>query len=329
MKVYPIDIQWHEDLPVFAREPFLRAVGNEYGWLGGFDVKNELRCILPFTIVHKPLLRIVRFRVETIPAGPELGLNEEKDFLNGAMDYLRTRGADLVMPATTNAIFRTYPDGATAAPYGSYIIDLSPEEDALWMNIDRIVRQNIKSAVRAGTEVREAPEQAESAYHMILETFTRSGLPFMSLTDFKRYLAGLGEYGRVLVAETAGVAQSFAVFGFSRHAAYAIYAGNAADQQKGANKLLYWEAIRLFRRLGARQYDFVGARIEPEPGSKQEALALFKQRFGSTLKQGFMWKAPLRRFKFGLYGLAARFRSGGDIVDAERHRRPLPSPPKA
>ena len=44
--------------------------------------------------------------------------------------------------------------------------------------------------------------------------------------------------------------------------------------------LLHWHAIRLFRALGVKQYDFVGARINPSKGSKQEGLVIFKERFG-------------------------------------------------
>jgi lipid II:glycine glycyltransferase (peptidoglycan interpeptide bridge formation enzyme) len=142
----------------------------------------------------------------------------------------------------------------------------------------------------------------------------------MSRNSFKTLLSGLGEYGKTLVADYQGAAQSFVVFAFSNPSAYAIYAGNSITQHQGANKLLYWEAIRLFRNLGIRRYDFVGARINPEKGSKQEALSLFKRRFGATLKQGYIWKYPLNPLKYRLYGLAARFRSGGDIVDSEKHK---------
>jgi lipid II:glycine glycyltransferase (peptidoglycan interpeptide bridge formation enzyme) len=263
---------------------------------------------------------MVRFRVETIPLVEGLEIDEEREFLNSAMEYFRSLGADMVIPATTNTIFRTYPDTAVAAPYGSYIIDLRPSEDVLWRNIDRILRQNIKTASKTGVIIREAMDRTEEAYLLIKDTFKRSRITFMSLNSFKRYLSGLGEHGKILVADFQGVPQSFVVFGYSRYSAYAIYAGNVANQQKGANKLLYWEAIRLFKSLGVRRYDFVGARVNPEKNSKQEALSLLKKRFGSTLKQGYMWKFPLHPFKYHLYRLAARIRSGGDIVDYERHK---------
>jgi hypothetical protein len=318
IRIEPIPINWNEELPIFAKEEFLQAVSDEYGWLGGLSETGDLVGILPYTIIRKAVFKMVRFRVETIPVGGGLDVREETEFLSGAVGYFRSIGADMIIPATTNTIFRCYPPGAHAAPYGSYIIDLTPPEEVLWRNIDRILRQNIKTALKTEVTINEAAGQIEEAFGMIRETFKRSRLPFMDLVSFRRFISGLGEHGKVLIARQKGVAQSFAVFGFSRYCAYAIYAGNVAGQQQGANKLLYWEAMRLFKSLGVRQYDFVGTRIDPKKGSKQEALSLFKKRFGATLKRGFMWKYPLKQWKYGLYGLAARLRSGGDIVDCER-----------
>jgi hypothetical protein len=320
MKVKPVEINWHTGLPIFARESFLKAVGDEYGWLGGFSDNGELRCVLPYTIIRKAIFRMVRFRVETIPLGGELDVQKEKSFLNNTIEYFRSIGADMVIPATNNAIFRVYPEGADAAPYGSYVIDLGQPEDILWKNIDRITRQNINTAKKKGVNIRTDLEHLDAAYLLIRDTFKRSKIPFMSLVSFKRFVQGLGEYGKIMIADYQGVAQSYVVFALSDYCAYAVYAGNIVGQINGANKLLYWEAIRQFKELGIKRYDFMGARINPEPGSKQEALSLFKKRFGATLKQGYMWKYPLHPLKYRLYCLAARLRTGGDIVDAERHK---------
>ena len=100
-------------LPVFAKEEFLRAVGDEYGWLGGIDESGILRCVLPYTIVRKAGLRMVRFRVETISLGGPLDVPEEQSFLNSVVQHFRTTRADVIIPPTNNAIFRTYPDGAS------------------------------------------------------------------------------------------------------------------------------------------------------------------------------------------------------------------------
>lgn len=320
MKARPIPIDWHEGLPIFACEAFLKGVGDEYGWLGGVDHSGKARCILPYTVIKKGFIRMARFRVETIPLIDDFDVQEEKAFLNSVIDFLKSIRVDLVIPATTNTIFRTYPDGADAAPYGSYVIDLSQSEDVLWRNMDRILRQNIKTASKKGVVIRDGGGELDAAYALVRETFKRSKLPFMSYKSFRDFVLGLGENGKVLVAEHEGVAQSYAVFAFSRYCAYAVYAGNVEKLFQGANKLIYWEAIRTFRSLGVHRYDFVGARIAPEKGSKQEALDGFKKRFGAELKRGYMWKYSLHPAKYLIYQLASRVRSGGDIVDAERHK---------
>jgi hypothetical protein len=318
IKAEPVPIAWTPSFPVFASEQFLSAVCGDYGWLGGLDERGAVRCILPYTVIRRGPFRMVRFRAETILLDG-LDVGEERSFLDSAMTHFAARNAALVMPATTNAVFRTYPTRADAVPYGSYVIDLAPEEEVLWKAIDRITRQNIKSASASGVLVREASTaETEPAYRLIRATFKRSGLPFMSLPAFRRYLDGLGEHGKILVADYQGSPQSYVVFGFSDFCAYAIYAGNAPSQQKGSNKLIYWEAIRLFRGLGVRAYDFFGTRVHPKKGSKQEALGLFKKRFGAVMKRGYMWRYSFHPIAFRLYRLAAYLRSRGDIVDAEK-----------
>jgi lipid II:glycine glycyltransferase (peptidoglycan interpeptide bridge formation enzyme) len=134
-------------------------------------------------------------------------------------------------------------------------------------------------------------------------------------------LDGLGRHVRLLWAVHDGVVQGCAVLPFSTHAAYYVYGGSVPEPATGAMHLMHWEAIASFRAAGVQAYDFVGARIDPEAGSKQEGIATFKARFGGELRRGLIWKAPLRRVPWAVYGLGARLRSGGDIVDQERRRR--------
>jgi hypothetical protein len=320
MKAVPIEIEWNSSLPIFASEPFLQAVSDDYGWLAGIDESGKQRCLLPYTIIRKSIFRLVRFRVEAIPVGQGFTVNEEKAFLSSVVEHFRSTGADIIIPATTNTIFRAYPDGADAAPYGSYIIDLCHPEDVLWRNIGRITRQNIGTAKKAGVTLHEGFEHLDEAYTLIRDTFRRSKLSFMSYDALKRFVLGLGSNGKLMVATHEGVMQSCVIYAFSDWCAYAVYAGNAPRQQQGANKLVYWEAIRSFRQLGIPRFDFVGARVNPKKGSKQEAINLFKERFGARLIQGYLWKYSLRPVRSLAYNLAVRFFRGGDIVDHERHK---------
>jgi len=84
--------------------------------------------------------------------------------------------------------------------------------------------------------------------------------------------------------------------------------------------LLHWEAIRRFRTLRVKRYDFVGTRIKPEKGSKQEGIKVFKARFGGRLVQGYMWKYTFSSGEKPYLSLAAQVRNGGDIVDQEHYK---------
>ncbi len=320
MKAKKVDINWHPGMSIYASEPFLKAVGDEYGWIGGIDASGKLRCILPYTIIRKAIFRMVRFRVETIPLCEEIAVEEEKSFLNSAVEYFRSIGADMIIPATTNTIFRTYPDGAVAAPYGTYIIDLSQPEETLWSNLSASHRRKVRLAMKQGVQIRSGIEHIETAYSMVRDTFKRSELSFMNYDAFKRMVSGLGENVKIFVADYQGVVQGCTVVPFSRHSAYYVYGGSIPKPITGATNLLHWEAIRQFQRLGVKRYDFVGVRINPDEGSKQEGLMMFKQRFGGQLVKGYMWKYSLVRLKFAAYSLSVRLLRGGDILDIERHK---------
>jgi hypothetical protein len=316
----PIAIEWDPSLPVFAKEEFLRAAGDEYGWLGGVDEYGKLRCILPYTIVRKLGVRLVRFRDETIPYGGALDIVEERSFLNSVVGHFRSSGGDVIIPASNNAIFRTYPDGAVAAPYGTYYIPLTQPEDTLWAAVSSSHRRRVRSAEKSGVRVRNSPEYRAMAHGIIRDTFKKSSLPFMPLEALIRIIEGLGENAHVLVAECDSKVQCCAVTAYSQHTAYYMYGGSVPEAVPGAMHLLHWEAIRLYRGLGVRRYDFYGARINPAPDSKAAGLAAFKQRFGAELERGYMWKYRISSLKSAIYTLGVRVLRGGDIVDAEHHK---------
>lgn len=315
-----IDIAWHPGLSVFASETFLKFYGDEYGWLGGFDGSDTLCCILPFTIIRKAVFRLVRFRVATIPVTGDFSLADEKRFLNSAMEYFRERRIGMVMPGTNNAIFNTYPDGATAAPYGTFIIDLTQSEEALWSNLHQKHRNVIRNAMKKGVEVREGQDQADIAFRLVTETLKRSRMKFMARRPYEKFVNSLKDNIKIFVAYADGVAQGCAIMPYSAASAYYLYGGSSEKPLSGANNFLQWEAMKTFKQLGVRQYDFVGVRINPAEDSKQESLMVYKQRFGGRLLQGYMWKYQLQPLTSAAYSTAVRGLKGGDIVDVEGKR---------
>jgi len=263
---------------------------------------------------------MVRFRLATVPLEGDLDLGEEKLFLSSATEYLRATGVDMIMPGANSAVFRTYPDGADAAPYGTFIKDLDQPEDALMKEIHSTFRYNIRRATREGVEIKEGLEYLDIAYDLVGETLKRSGQPFRKYEDFKKAILSLDEQVKILVAEREGVYQGCMVAPFSQHTAYTWYCGSRPEPVIGAMHLLHWEAMCRFRQMGVKRFDFQGVRIDPEKGSKQEGILNFKSRFGGSPVQGYVWKYAFRPLKFAAYDVAIRLLRGGDIVDVERHK---------
>ena len=330
LKALPVDIKWHDGLPIYASEAFLKTVSPDYGWLVGVDDSGTQCCILPYSVIRKWGVKLVRFTVETILLDERVSIDVEHHFLNSAVGYFRSTGVDVIIPATFNSVFRTYPDGAINAPFGSYVLDLSREENVLWSKVHSKHRNVIRNATNKGVVIKTGIDHLETAFHLVRESFRRSSEGVigrmrvdarMDYRTFRSQVLALGDNVRVFIADYQGVAQSGAVMPFSEYGAYYMHGGNISSPVTGASNLLQWEAIRHFRALGVRRYDFFGGRVDPKAGSKIEGIMKFKERFGGPFVEGYMWKLAFRPAKYALYSLAAQLRSGGDVVDQERHKR--------
>jgi hypothetical protein len=322
MRAMRIPIDWHSGLSIYASESFLKNVSNEYGWIGGTNDSGKLRCVLPYVVIRKAIFHMIRFQTQTISLGEDITVEEEKSFLNSVVKYFRSSGADIIIPATNSTIFRTYPDGAIAAPYGTFIKDLNQPEDVLMSEISKDYRKKIRRAVEQGVQINSGIEYLDIVYKLIIDTLDRSlqKFKFSCYDDFKRFVLGFGDNVRIFVAKCGGVAQACLVTPFSEYSAYTLYGGTISMPVKGAMHLLHWEAIRQFHLLGVNYFNFTGVRINPKQGSKQEGIMTFKMRFGGGLVQGYMWKYSLRPVKSLAYSVAVRLLRHGDIVDLERHK---------
>ncbi len=316
----PTEIRWHPGLPIYASPEYLKSEAGEYGWVGGRNAEGLIRCVLPYTVIRKPGFRMIRFQTETLPLGDGLTLDVERCFLNHVVEYFQTTDADIIIPSGNHAIFRICPDGAVFGPYGTFLNYLDKPEETLMSGIRKTFRQNIRKATAAGVQIKTGMEYLEIAYQLVGETLKRSGVKFKGFSEFKNRIQSLGEHVKVFVAEHEGAVQGCMIAPFTEHVAYNCYAGSRPQPTLGSMHLLHWEAMRTFRSLGVKRFDFQGVRINPAKGSKQEGIMHYKQGFGGNLVQGFLWKYPLRPLKSAVYSLAVRLLMGGDIVDQEQKR---------
>ena len=143
-------------------------------------------------------------------------------------------------------------------------------------------RRKVRLAGKEGVRIQEGMERLDTVYGLVRDTLKRSKLGFMGYQAFERYVVSLKNNVKVLVAEYQGAVHGCVVVPFSEFGGYYVYGGSAVEPATGATNLLHWEAMRQLRALGVKRYDFVGVRKDPEKGSKQEGLSLYKQRLRTT-----------------------------------------------
>ena len=321
MEVKFLNYQWRDTDPIYCSSNYLASFNGQFGWVGGY-IGGHLSIVIPYTIKKKIIFKLATFHSAPVVLADLVTENEEKEFLNSCMLLLKKMGVDFCTQPPPHAVFRTYPNNAIAVPFGSYFIDLSRSEEDLWSSIHPKHRNVILNAKRKGVEIRfGANQDILSVYEMLVQTMSRSSMPFISLDSFLSMTKSLAENVEVVIAYHDDKPIGCAVFPVSKYSAYYQYGGSIDAPVLGAMNLLHWEAVKHFKLAGVRFYDFVGARIEPKHGSKLEGIQRFKSRFGSTMRTGYLWKIPLSK-KYYIYNFLRRLKGGAisDIIDQEQLR---------
>lgn len=315
MDIKLIKFNWNEQYPIFASEQYLHSISDEYGWLCGFKNKR-MQFVLPFVIKKKLIFRYLEFQTSTLYMDNSLTVQEERTFLNEVVNYFRKNSSiDFIKQPSTSVVFNIVPDQSIYAPFGSYVIDLTLSEEELWNKVHSKHRNVIRRAEKDQVHIVRDKTYAMLAYDMIYKTMARSNMSFYSRDYYKDILSGLNKNIEVFIAFKDNVPQGCAVIPYSSHCAYYLLGGSVEHPSLGAMNLLHWEAMKYFKAMGVCLYDFVGARIIPPKGSKLEGIQRFKNRFGSTMKQGYLWKAPIRNWKYYLFRILLQIKKKTKTVD--------------
>lgn len=325
MNVKDIDFLWNKNFSIFASEAYLRTIGTQYGWIGGF-INDKLSFVLPYAIKSKLIFKSLVFTTDTIYYSFDIDVDQEKKFLNGVIQYFSNKKIDFIQQPSTNVVFNTYPDNSIFAPFGSYQLDLSLSEKLLWEGMNSKHRNVIRNAEKNTVRIDRGHNNKYIAYMLLKETMDRSEMSFPEKNSYEHFITTLGKHIEIFVAYKEDDPQGCAVIPNSEFCAYYLWGGSIEKPYLGSMNLLQWELIKYFKSIGVKKYDFVGARIKPEEGSKLEGIQRFKVRFGATMRTGFLWKHIYNPFKFKLYRFASKLKNGnnrssqGDIIDQERKK---------
>jgi lipid II:glycine glycyltransferase (peptidoglycan interpeptide bridge formation enzyme) len=175
------------------------------------------------------------------------------------------------------------------------------DEEELWNNLHVKHRNVIRNSIKKGVEIVINPKNLDDLYDLMKLTMDRSNIWFFTRPEFNLYMTKMEGKQMYFIAYYNGVAQGCAIMPFSNHASYYSYGGSVKRPLTGAINYMHWEAIKYFKSLGVRSYDFVGARIKPVKGSKLEGIQRFKSRFGGELIIGYLWKFPLNKTNYRIF----------------------------
>ncbi len=233
---------------ILVRRPAPLPWGFAYAPRGPVAADWTAEEIEAFTDAIRTDLRPAAGRVSHLRIDPEIELDGDRDpdgALRRTLRALGWRPAAPIQPASTR------------------IIDLRPDEDALWGDLRKKWRQYVNKAKGAGVLVVDAEgDRLGEFYRIYRDTADRAGFLIRTEQAYRDVWDGYRPAGRarLLFAQTADgepVATLFLVRCGPR--VVEPYGGMTRDgADSRANYLLKWEAIRSSREQGATSYDLWG-----------------------------------------------------------------------
>jgi len=306
------DNTFKDKLPIFGTKEFLKLKSKNFGWF----IDNDF--ILPFYIDKRGIFSKLTFTTSTI----KLNNKDEKEFLNSVITKAKELRVDYISQPLASAVFENIPNNSVYIEWGSYVVDLKQDEEKILKNMHSKHRNVIKKAIKDGI-VTETTDDIDIIYKNLQETMLRQNRAYPSRDELER----LKPFSKFYIAKKDGIVQGCAVLPFNQNGAYYLYGGSISRPYTGSLNLMHYQAMLDLKKIGVKKYDFMGARIDVEKGSKLEGIQRFKSRFGGELKKGYLWKYIYSKPKIRLIEGIQKIRFGlkgqkylGDAIDQERLR---------
>jgi lipid II:glycine glycyltransferase (peptidoglycan interpeptide bridge formation enzyme) len=193
-------------------------------------------------------------------------------------------------------------------PSSTRIVDLRPDEDALWGDLRKKWRQYVNKARSAGVRVVDADgDRLGDFYRIYRETADRAGFLIRAESAYRDVWDAFRPAGRArLLFAQSSDGESLATLFLVRSGKRVVEPYGGMTQAGGdtrANYLLKWEAIRSSREAGAEAYDLWGLATG--------GIAHFKTGFGGREVHYIgAWDLVLDRLGRRVYDAAVDARTG-------------------
>ena len=293
------EIEGIEKYPVLFSPAFLQSHNGVCDY--GYFIENNI--VLPYTIRKKSMFKWIQLDSDFCR---EINKTEKKQFLDNMVEYVKKNIKVSHILTTNTAIFDVYPTDSFYCKFGTYLVNLTQSEDDLFKGLHSKHRNVVRKAQTDGIIVEHGPEQASNAIMLMQDTFDRQNkVSGLGLALIKQ-MEPLGDMVDYWVAkDSEGNLQGSAILLWNKgNTCYYMHGGSAAHTKPGAMNLLMWESMKCMKERGVKWFDFVGARVTTEAGSKLEGIQRFKSRFGATMKVGYMFRVVINKPYYMLYKLA-------------------------
>lgn len=289
------DKGFKNQLPIVATKEFLRSKADEFGWF----VSDQF--ILPYIIEKKFIFRRLIFTYNVIEKDIKENSQNQKNFLNSVVEISKSLDIDFIYQPYAFAIFEEVPENCIYIPFGSYQVDLTQSEDELLKNLHSKHRNVVRKAQKNGLVVLDGRQYMQECYDLINKTLSRQQQPFMNFESLEKMNNSLSDNISFYIIKNDEKIEGSAIILWNEVESYYLFAGSSEKTSPGAMNLLVWEIMLDMKQKGVEKFDFVGARYNPKEGSKFEGIQRFKSRFGTTLKEGYLWKYPSKPYKYKLF----------------------------
>jgi len=319
-----------EKIPIFATQnyaDYLKELkGHKVIWFAHLEENNAVTYLLPFVVIKKRLFTKGYFLTGVVSFDYVIKTEKEKEFLEVVVSYIKeNKLCDWIQQGPNWALFNTVPSGSKAVKFGTYKIFFeNKREEDLLKEMNRYHRKDINFAIRSKVEIKKGIEYINDCLSIIKDTAKEAGLYSPSPAEIEKLLLYFKDNLRIYVSYFDNIPQSAAMFLCNKYCIYGLYAGSTTGALRGSNAYLFWEAIKDGKENNCSSFDFVGGRVNPEPGSKLERIQRFKVHFGSEFVQGNLWRMNFSVNKYLVYRILIRIiflvkmkKYKPDIVDQE------------
>jgi lipid II:glycine glycyltransferase (peptidoglycan interpeptide bridge formation enzyme) len=220
------------------------------------------------------------------------------------------------------------PSYPPSQPRSSWILDISPDADALLAGMKQKTRYNIRLAARKGVTVHEGGARELDTFYRLYEvTAVRDDFFIHSSELYERMFALFGESGNFCLLLACLGDEPIAAVTLLRCGRTCWYMHGASGNRHRnlmAPHLLQWEAMLRAKAWGCTLYDFRAVPDILREDQDMYGVYRFKEGFGGrriTLQH--TWSQAYQPVLFGLW--QAFYRARFDVEAWQRRRRGLPA----